>query len=525
MQPIQSGTQITSQEPVTALSWLTSWHGHIVSEAAKAFEHIQNSVLHFFNEPKRQVTPISRLPSAVVATGIVRMLAVRDASGFFDFLCDDERLALLKHEPRIINQLVRAHKGDVDAIPAVWRKALNKVVSDVRSLDLHDIALRPIDIKRIVQLFPNLKEMNLENCSLTDQCIYYLRNTYLETLKFDKNEEITEFGINWLSKMPAAKTITLPPFTNSVDLLQTFFEDLLGKRAFWHAFPKTLENLTVYCDHYPLCYSRKHFFSFLQEHCPNLKTIIIPDTIYKPQDVVNGLKTLASLEKLIVNCTGLTDGQISELTLLVHLKTLEIKSMWNRVLTNAIFDSLAKFKELEHLLLTGLIEVTAEGIDKLSTLSNFRSLTLSSQNLNNNSLNAIAKLRQLQILDLSNCLFSERMLPNTMAALCALPELHTLSITVRLTNSFLPHASGLVKLQKLKLEAVLSVQDAQLTSLQGMPELTELEITKCTRLTDQALTTLIGCKKLKKVKLTRNNFTAAAIASFKLARPDIQLIN
>ena len=524
MEPVSS--QGVSSQAVESFSFhacLASWYGHIVSETAKAFVHIQNSVLQFFNEPKRQVTPISRLPSALVATGIVRMLTVKDASGFFDFLCYDERLALL-NEPRIINKLVRAYSGDLDAIPAVWKKALVAVGPAVRSLDLHGIKLRPIYVKKIVQLFPNLKELNLEKCALTDQCIYYLRNTKLETLKFDKNKKITEFGIDWLSRLAAAKTIDLPSFTYHEDLLSIFLEEISGRRIIWHPLPKTLEQLTVDCNKYHLRCSLKQFLSLLKEHCPNIKTMNIRKTYIYTQEAIDGLKALTTLETLRADLDSLSDSQISALTSLVNLKTLEIKDSYNLNVTNAIFNSLATLKELECLILNGFMKVTAEGIDKLSVLPNLRSLTLSSMRLNNNGLNAIAKLRGLHILDFSNCEFSERTRPNTMHALCNMPELHTLSITTRTRNPFFPH-TGLEKLQRLKIVPYMPMRDNELASLQEMPELLELEITNCKRLTDQTLTTLVACKKLKKVKLTESNFTAAGLANFKLARPDIELTN
>jgi hypothetical protein len=289
--------------------------------------------------------------------------------------------------------------------------------------------------------------------------------------------------------------------------------------------PKTLENFTVYCDKYPLSSSLAQFFSLLKKHCPGLKTITIPGTVYEPQSIVDGLKTLTSLEKITAELTDLTDGHVSALTTLVHLKTLEVKSTWNNHLTNASFVSFAKFKELEKLVLTGLVNVTAEGIDALSTLLHFRSLTIETQGLNNNGLNAIAKLRHLQMLDLGDSRFREEIRPETMNALGSLPELHTLCIPVRTNMPFFKHASSFVKVQKLKLKTFFAVEDDELVSLQEMPELTELEITRCGRLTDQALTKLSDCRKLKKVTLTESNFTPTAIANFKLARPDIEIIN
>ena len=543
----------TTTDEWSVSAWAAATQKHIVTEVDKAFDHVQSAALHFFNAGtcpnttpvvarENPMTTRTGLPSVIIAKCIAGMLDAKDAWGLYTFFTPEDREHLLHVQPHLVTKIVRFYKADLDKVPAVWMQAIARVRNDVRSLDLHGIAIRPIYVKNIVQLFPNLRDFNLENCELSDQCLYHLRNTRLERLELDKNEKITEFGINWLSKLAQAKTIALPPFTYHVDLLSAFLRESLGNRVVWHPLPHTLEHLALYIK-YPLSQHLPQFFRSLKEHCRNvtMMRIHIADLCLSGVDeLIDGLKTLHSLEKLVFQSADfsmekllhhsggcITNTVINKLTELMNLHTLELTGSYNHALTDDIFNFLVKFTKLERFALDHAYNVNLDGIQQLSILPNFRSLSLRHQTITNNTLLAIFKLSKLQTLDLVNCYFPEWIQPETIFVLCQLPELHTLCISNCGNLPLLEHIPALPKLQKLKLRSPnnssLFGRNNALAHLPNLPELTEIEIPRCSYIDDDALVTLAKCPKLKKVNLPDNRLTPEKLEKFRRALPDITI--
>jgi hypothetical protein len=94
-------------------------------------------------------------------------------------------------------------QGDLTKLSLEWRYALHRVGPSVEKIILHSFKLSLETIKLLVLYFPNLTELNLNNCELTNEALSEIgRLKKLQRLYIKDNPQIDEKGLSFLKELP-----------------------------------------------------------------------------------------------------------------------------------------------------------------------------------------------------------------------------------------------------------------------------------------------------------------------------------
>jgi hypothetical protein len=253
--------------------------------------------------------------------------------------------------------------------------------------------------------------------------------------------------------------------------------------------------------------------------------------------------SLADLERLSLTFTELTDAGFASLPPMPKLTHLELTGT---SLTGACFRALDRFPRLVNLEIVGPRAATAEDLAAMQKLSALESVNLCAVEIGDDvipvflalpkltdlrldwaydrsrgaklSSGALAKLggcSRLRVLGLSGCAVDDAAL-RTIAK--GLPDLVSLSLAGTLvTNESIGSIQKLSKLEWLRLSHS-RVTDVGIAALASHPAIKTLLLDD-TKISDQVLVTLGTLPKIKEICVRRGQFSEAAIAAFKQAKP------
>ncbi len=252
-------------------------------------------------------------------------------------------------------------------------------------------------------------------------------------------------------------------------------------------------------------------------------------------------RDLASLTYLSVN-GPVTDAGIAKLAEFPNagiLKTLIVPSPET---TDAAFAALPRFKSLVRFQLSSA-KVTGAGLAHLKG-SNVESLHLCQAKLADAELAKLKDLPKLTVLDLTETTITDAGLKH-VGGLKPLTVLYLYGV-LNVTDAGAKHLEGLTELEMLHANAV-PFGDAGFASLAKLPKLKrlyadflpnvsdtgmralakspslELATLGNSPLTDAGLAALSACQSLKSVRVGQTKVTAAGVAAFRKARPDVML--
>ncbi|MFM9059328.1 MAG: hypothetical protein ACKOSQ_09435 [Planctomycetaceae bacterium] len=229
----------------------------------------------------------------------------------------------------------------------------------------------------------------------------------------------------------------------------------------------------------------------------NLTEIVIPDGSGVTADDVALFGRLDGLRKLhVLNCRGLDDEAVARLTGLAGLESL---ALTNSGIGDAAVETIAaSFPGLVELDLSSNVNFTGAAMRPIAALAKLRRLTLVQTRFNDLHTRRLAKLSELEALDLRGNMEAGDM---TLGVAGRLPKLRALK-----HRSSVATDEGLAALaQSPALESLLA-QDFAITSasgahLAGLAGLTSLEIFRCQGFGSEGVLALAPLKKLGRLTL------------------------
>lgn len=239
----------------------------------------------------------------------------------------------------------------------------------------------------------------------------------------------------------------------------------------------------------------------------------------------------------------ITDAGIAKLAASPVAATLSQLVVNSPELTDAAFASIPKFKSLNRLQLEFSLKVTGSGLihlkglpvqflrlghatltdaelAKLKDLPNLTTLDLTGTPITDAGLKHVGGLKQLTSLSLNNVQTVTDAGANHLEGLTELVTLH--ADAVPFGDAGCASLAKLPKLKSVQAAFMPNVTNAGMKALAKSPSL-ELAILARSPLTDTGLAALAACKTLKHLWVGGTKVTAAGVAAFRKARPDVML--
>ena len=219
-------------------------------------------------------------------------------------------------------------------------------------------------------------------------------------------------------------------------------------------------------------------------------------------DWVNLLPKLHDIPSLqSVSMTGplATHARIETLSTLPNLRTLRLDQT---SVTDETVATIAKFEKLEDLNLEGC-KISDDSLASISQRETLKRLRLGKTTVSDNGLVSLKAMKQLELLDLSDC---NQITSDGLANLSGLTKLRNLSIgSPLIADDGLKHLVALTNMVALSLKGC-AVTDAKFDALAGMSKLKEFDMFR-TRGGDRALGVISNCKEITKLKLRDSAIT------------------
>ena len=327
------------------------------------------------------------------------------------------------------------------------------------------------------------------------------------TLNSDGNAVGVNLTSTWVTDADLALLAGLPKL-ETIDLSLTKVTDVGLEHL------KPLENVRhLVLDHaeYLTDSGIAHFKHWRLETL-NLRGTKVTSSVFEH---INALTTLRNLD---LSHTEVTDSGFEELAELTKLERLAIGG--NRILGPAL-DLLKLVPSLRHLDVSGIQRVDS-GLWGLA--------------LNDVNMSRLARLTQLESLNLAGANISDRGLDRPGHELARRKELHSLPkisplVNLReldLTRTHVHNAdlAVLVKLsnlRRLRLGYAGNVDDGAISTLTNLLEIEELHL-PATNIGDATLDAMQKIATLRKLTVGETKVTAEGIARFRAARPDCEVV-
>ena len=188
---------------------------------------------------------------------------------------------------------------------------------------------------------------------------------------------------------------------------------------------------------------------------------------------LENLKGLTGLETLWITPGGfdyapLTGEGLANLASITKLSSLSIN--WTKITDDNLIH-LKNLKNLEELILNKNDNLTGKGLAHLKDLKSLRNLTLTSDSVNNNSIQYICQLGFLTSLNL----FGTNITDDDILQLKCLPNLKTLYLPSNITDKGFENLKGLNSLEELVTSSD-EITNAGLKHLENLPSLKKLSI-------------------------------------------------
>ena len=237
--------------------------------------------------------------------------------------------------------------------------------------------------------------------------------------------------------------------------------------------------------------------SCVVETAEKLTEIVIPDGSGVTAGDVALFGRLNGLRKLqILNCRGLDDAAVASLAGLTGLESLAIT---NSGIGDAAVETIAKsFPELAELDLSSNVNLTGAAMKSIAMLVHLRRLALVQTRFNDLHTRRLAKLPNLEVLDLRGTMEAGDM---TLGVAGRLPKLRVLK-----HRSSIVTDDGLADLANSATLESLLAQDFAITSASGrhlarLPGLSSLEVFRCQGFGSEGVRALAPLKKLGRLTL------------------------
>lgn len=216
-------------------------------------------------------------------------------------------------------------------------------------------------------------------------------------------------------------------------------------------------------------------------------------------DLFPKLLDVTSLQSVTMTGPVATHERIVALAALPNLRSLRLDQS---MATDATVAALAKVPKLEDINLEGC-NITDDALLSLAKQENLKRLRLAKTKISDVGLSRIREMKQLELLDLSDC---SSITSAGLVHLKGLSKLRNLSIGSPLINDVgLQHLSPLTNMVAISLKEC-AISDAKSDALSGMTKLKEFDIFK-TRAGDRTLGVVAGATEMSKLKLRDSAIT------------------
>jgi Leucine-rich repeat (LRR) protein len=251
------------------------------------------------------------------------------------------------------------------------------------------------------------------------------------------------------------------------------------------------------------------------------------------------LKSLHSLQELLLNNTTVSDTGLTQLSELTKLRKLGLQGTFvhgsglaslhtmtdlleldltSSQLNDAGLQNIGEIVSLERLF-TGFSNVTNAGLPQLTKLPHLQMLSVEGTETGDEGLRVIGKLSSLRELSLNSCRFT----PKGLQYVAALTNLERLDLLRTTTND--ESLAALASLKHLKMLNLnyTAVDDQGMASLKAMPELRELRLNMA-KVTDASIGDLSTLHDLRVLNLYHTLVTEKGVAQLKNALPACAIV-
>ncbi len=255
---------------------------------------------------------------------------------------------------------------------------------------------------------------------------------------------------------------------------------------------------------------------------PNLLSVILDGKNFTDEHLA-ALRDCARLTRLVLNTPSITDAAVEPLTQLPELVYL------NLIYSPITDDGLKRLLSVPKLseLVVANTKVTDDGLKLLANDSRWKALSIGSPQTAK-GVDHLGQLPNLWFLD-----FAAECLPDRAFEVSRFPKLQTVAVNgdfIRagvvgqgpLTENHCARIGRFQQIESLSLGFFNRLESAGLAELSKLDRLTSIKF-EAIPLTDEGLAQLANHPSLKQVTLLRTQVTAAGLAKFKAARPDVMI--
>lgn len=386
--------------------------------------------------------------------------------------------------------------------------------TQIQSFDLSKVKLTDSQLKLLCQI-PQLESITLSGGQITDQGLKHLANCPELAEVFLSSTKTTDAGIQELAKIPKLAVLHISSMTLSGSCFEAFTKSTLLKRLILHIDGVTdaglkylgeipnLQVLIIRKGFRPVSYTSEGLKEVISKRIPAifdfehsllddalLAQLVNKGWLHGPTPAGTKEKRPATAEevtKIDLENSKVTDQGLATLSHLVNLNTV---LLGKTKLTAASFNTLAKFKKLEHISVDNMT-ITASQLQAIQSLP-IKHLSLENCTLDEGCFKAIGQMTNLTILSLPDSDLKGTWLSH-IRSLTQLEELSLkgaseFSITKRrivFTDGDTQHLTSLKSLRTLLLNNT-SIGDASLAELIKLPNLASLHLAN-TKVTKEAI--------------------------------------